>query len=149
MIKARRWPWPPELGPNTPAERGRTIARGYRGLSVKWARLFEQADPVDVPELAAQFWAELQALDAMADRFGESVWLLPTASTKGPGERLTRREVAERAGVSPAAVTQWAVNGLAIGPGGLRVHLRPVPGAGSYDPEDVDEFLHLRDRAST
>lgn len=146
MLKQRTWPWPPELGPNTPTERARTVARGYRGLSSRWVRTLESARAADVAELVGQLRTELAALDAMAAQFGEHVWLMPTAATKGPGETLTRAEVAARAGVSPAAVTQWGSDGLAIGPAGARVHLRPH--GGRYDPDEVDEFLHLRDTAT-
>lgn len=142
MNRQRRNQWPAELGPNTPTERARTVARGYRTLSAKWAPIFESCTNADRPRLAREFAAELAALDAMSDRFGETCWLIGQEDLTSPGDTLTREDVAARAGVSPEAVTMWASRGIRRG--GRTLHL--IPHRGRYDPDAVDRFLRSRDQ---
>lgn len=125
MLRARRQPWPRELGPNTPVDRARTVARAC------WHALVA-ADP-DTAE----------AIRAMAARFGEDVWLTPSPELAAPGERLTREQVAVRAGVTPPVVTMWGSRGIRRGGRTLRLVRHPD---GRYDPDEVAAFLLERDR---
>ena len=50
MLKRRKTPWPAELVADTPMDRARTVARGYRGLLAKWVRALD-VDELDLVPL--------------------------------------------------------------------------------------------------
>jgi hypothetical protein len=137
-VKARqptRHPWPAHLGPNTPQDRARAVARGYRGWATKWART--------LPPDAAH---ELAALDRLAAAVGEAAWLLPTVATHVENQPLTRDQVAHIAGVDGPAVVMWGRRGIRRD--GDTVKLEPGPD-GLYDYREAMDFLKLRASAAT
>jgi hypothetical protein len=133
MNRARRSPWPPEMGPNTPHDRARRVARGWRDLAVKHCP----------PELVAQ-------MDDACRRFSEADWLLPSRGD-AEGEWLTRAQVATRGGVRPSVVSEWSTRGitdrrLPVGDPNRNVKLVRYPDG--YDPQEVADFLSRRDRVT-
>lgn len=124
MTRPRKPPgWPAELGPNTLHDRARTIARAC------WHAL-AAVDPKTA-----------ETIRAMAALFGDDVWLTPSLGV-APGERLTREQVAARAGVDVAAVVKWGTRGVVRGDRRMVLVRHPD---GRYDPDEVAEFLRLRD----
>jgi hypothetical protein len=117
----QRAPWP--FGNDTPADRARTYAQFC------WAEL-ERHAPV-----------EAERIRAMAERFGDDLWLVPQPDTTPPGELMTRAQVAELAGVVPDVVSMWGNRGIVRG--GVRYRLQRHPGG--YKPDDVTAFLRIRD----
>jgi hypothetical protein len=128
-VTTRRSLWPAELGPDTPWDRARVVARGYRDLAVKYAP----------PEL-------IEATDQFAVRVGEGDWLFPTPVTYVEGEPLTAAQVAKLAGVAPPAVAMWGSRGIRRD--GKTHHLKPGA-SGLYDFDDTHAFLRLRDTPAT
>lgn len=127
-MKPRARPWPRELGPNTPVDRARTIARAC------WHALTD-------PTLHGPTVAE--AIRTMAALYGEDLWLTPQPVTADSvGARPTREQVAHQAGVSPKTVTMWGSRGILRG--GVTHRLVRHPD-GRYHPDEVTGFLTARD----
>lgn len=127
MLKQRKSPaWPADLGPNSPVERARTIARIARALATQWAPA-----------------SEVAKLDRFADKWGELDWLIPAPATYVDGDPMTRTQVAEMAGVDTPAVVMWGKRGIRRG--GKTEHLRTRDRDDLYEYRDVVDFLRRRD----
>ena len=131
MMRQRRVQWPTEQGqrPPTQAERARIVARGYRALAARVElSSWQRAD-------------ELEALDRTARLLGET-WLFEQPDTAG--DRITRAEFAQLAGVHTGTVSGWH-NPRRVPRGGPP----PARGAdGLYDRDAVIEWLRQRELAS-